>query len=256
MTTDNKMPELKQILGSMIFAAKHPLPAAEMRRVLVEVAGVQGGYAAAFSAVRESDVVETLKQLSADLGKSGTGFHLAEAAGGYKLQSDDRCAPWVRTLLNADKARRLSRPSLETLAIIAYRQPITRVEIEAVRGVNVDHIIATLMEMELVRMVGRSNAPGRPMLFGTTKKFLEHFGLQSLQALPGIEELARAEKNRAAARPAPGPAAADVEKPAGEKPGVEDEGEDKEDEEEYDEEEDDDGDDDDGDDEDGDGKDR
>ena len=206
MTTDSKMPELKQILGSMIFAARHPLPASEMRRILVEIAKTQGGYAAAFSAVREADVTATLKQLSEDLSKSGAGFHLAEAAGGYKFQSDDKCAPWVRVLLNADKAHRLSRPSLETLAIIAYRQPITRVEIEAVRGVNVDHIIATLMEMELIRMVGRSNAPGRPMLFGTTKKFLEHFGLQSLEALPGVEELARAEKHRATSRPAAAPA--------------------------------------------------
>jgi len=195
------MPELKQILGAMVFATKHPLPAAEMCRVLHEVAKTQGGYAAAFAAVREADVVETLKQLSADVAKTGTGFHLAEAAGGYKLQSDDKCAPWARTLLNADKAHRLSRPSLETLAIIAYRQPITRVEIEAVRGVNVDHAIAALMELELVRMVGRSNVPGRPMLFGTTKKFLEHFGLQSLEALPGVEELARTEKNRVATRP-------------------------------------------------------
>jgi|APCry1669188970_1035186.scaffolds.fasta_scaffold42982_1 segregation and condensation protein B len=201
MTTDSTMPELKQILGAMVFATKHPLPAAEMCRVLHEVAKTQGGYAAAFAAVREADVVETLKQLSADVAKTGTGFHLAEAAGGYKLQSDDKCAPWARTLLNADKAHRLSRPSLETLAIIAYRQPITRVEIEAVRGVNVDHAIAALMELELVRMVGRSNVPGRPMLFGTTKKFLEHFGLQSLEALPGVEELARTEKNRVATRP-------------------------------------------------------
>lgn len=199
MTTDSKMPELKEILGSLIFAARHPLPAAEMRKVLVDVAKAQGGFASAFGQLRESDVVETLKQLSADVEKAALGFHLTEAAGGYKYQSDDRCGPWVRTFLNADKTHRLSRPSLETLAIVAYRQPITRVEIEAVRGVNVDHIIATLMEMELVRMVGRSEAPGRPMLFGTTKKFLEHFGLQSLQALPGIEELARAEKLRAAA---------------------------------------------------------
>jgi len=202
MSTDTTIPELKQILGALIFATRHPLTLADMRKTLVEVAKVQGGHTTAFASVKEADIADALKLLQADLAESLSGFNIAEVADGLKLQSDDRCAPWVRHLLNIDKAKHLSRPSLETLAIIAYRQPITRAEIESIRGVNIDHIIAVLMEMELVRMVGRSNAPGRPMLLGTTKRFLEHFGLQSLDALPGIEELARIEKTRAEEKPA------------------------------------------------------
>ncbi len=105
-------------------------------------------------------------------------------------------------------AAQLSRPALETLAIIAYRQPCTRAEIEAVRGVAVDQIIRNLMEMQLIRIVGRSELPGRPWLFGTSQKFLEHFGLKRLDDLPGTEELRRLEQEQIRRQPEPAPAAA------------------------------------------------
>lgn len=197
MSPDESIPELKQILGSLIFGSRHPLGVQEMRKNLVEVAKSYGKHAAAFSAVKPADIRAALAELQSDVEKSAVGFHLSEIAGSYTFQSDDRSGPWLRHLLEADKPHRLSRPALETLAIIAYRQPITRGEIEDVRGVSVDHIVRVLMEVQLVRIVGRSKLPGRPMLYGTTKKFLEHFGLADVKHLPGIEELARREMNQA-----------------------------------------------------------
>jgi segregation and condensation protein B len=193
MSPDNSIPELKQVLGSLIFGARHPVSVAEMRQNLTEVAESYGRHTSAFASAKPSDIRNALTELQADVAKSGVGFHLNEIAGSYAFQSDDSSGPWLRHFLEADKPHRLSRPALETLAIIAYRQPITRAEIEDVRGVNVDHIIRVLLEVQLVKIVGRSKLPGRPMLHGTTKKFLEHFGLADVKHLPGIEELARRE---------------------------------------------------------------
>ncbi|MCU0857478.1 MAG: SMC-Scp complex subunit ScpB, partial [Pontiellaceae bacterium] len=117
-----------------------------------------------------------------------------DVAHGFRLQNEINCGPWVRTLLDKDQNARLSKPALETLAIIAYRQPILRSEIESVRGVAVDQVLRNLVEMQLVRVVARSDLPGRPWLFGTTRRFLEHFGLRSLDEMPGMEELRRMAK--------------------------------------------------------------
>jgi segregation and condensation protein B len=183
---------LKQILGALIFGAGRVLSLAEMRRALVEVAETQGAAGAGFAKVKESDLRQALDLLNADLTGRKTGFHLAEVAGGYRLQTDVAAGPWLRHLLEI-RPSRLSRPALETLAIIAYRQPVTRSEIEAVRGVNVDHIVRNLLEMQLIRITGRSNLPGRPMLYGTTQLFLDHFGLKDVKDLPGVEQLCRIE---------------------------------------------------------------
>ena len=136
--------------------------------------------------------------LQADLHAIGIGMEIVEIAGGYRLQTDADCGDWVRRMLNRGKPQRISRPMIETLAIIAYRQPISRSEIESIRGVGVGHVIKALMEMQLVRIVGRSDLPGRPFLFGTTSSFLDHFGLKSLNDLnemqPGIERTPAAEQ--------------------------------------------------------------
>jgi segregation and condensation protein B len=136
--------------------------------------------------------------LRADLAALGIGMAVAEVAGGYRLQTDAACGDWVRRMLNRGKPQRISRPMVETLAIVAYRQPISRSEIESIRGVGVGHVIKALMEMQLVRIVGRSDLPGRPFLFGTTTGFLDHFGLKSLNDLnamqPGIERTPAAEQ--------------------------------------------------------------
>ena len=116
-------------------------------------------------------------------------FQLNERAEGWQLASDPKYAQWVRQLFPAPKPARLSAPALETLAIIAYRQPITRADVEAVRGVNIDGVLQTLMERGLVKIAGRAEIPGRPLLYETTQFFLDHFGLRNLDELPNVEEL-------------------------------------------------------------------
>jgi len=184
------MPTLKEILGAMIFAVDRPLSVREMRKCLIETAQRVGGETLAFEDVRETDIAEALEELSADVQKARVGFAVSEASGGMRLESRPACGPWLRQLLDRGRPSRLSQPALETLAIVAYRQPVARSEIEAVRGVNVDHVMRSLLELQLVRIVGRSDLPGRPFLYGTTRVFLDHFGLRSLDDLkemgPGL----------------------------------------------------------------------
>jgi segregation and condensation protein B len=194
MTEVAVLPEIKQIIGAMLFVNKQPLTAAEMRKVFVQVAEGRTDAMKDFAKVSEKDILEALEQLKADLAERHTGIHLTEMAGGFRLENDANCGPWLRRLLQKGRPNRLSRPALETLAIIAYRQPVVRSEIEAVRGVAVDAILRNLMEMQLIKIVGRSELPGRPWQFGTTSKFLEHFGLKALDDLPGTDELRRMEK--------------------------------------------------------------
>ncbi len=195
------LPEVKQIAGALLFAAKIPLTAGEIRKTLRQVAEIRGGAARDFAEVSEADIRAALEQLGRDLEAARVGVHLVEVANGYRLQNDVNCGPWLRQMLERGKANRLTKPALETLAIIAYRQPAMRSEIEAVRGVAVDQVLRNLVDLGLVKIVGRSELPGRPWLFGTTQKFLEYFGLKNVQDLPGVEELRRMEaeqKQRAA----------------------------------------------------------
>lgn len=187
------MPELKQIIGAMLFAAKEPVSLSQMRHVFAQTAEQHGGITKDFAGVTDKMLQEAVEQLNQDLTSHAVGIHVHEAANGYRLVNDGSCGLWLRVLLEKGKPNRLSRPALETLAIIAYRQPVVRSEIEAVRGVAVDQIIRNLLELQLIRVVGRSDLPGRPWLFGTTQKFLEHFGIKSLNDLPGTEELRRLE---------------------------------------------------------------
>ena len=203
MTTinDSTLPELKQIIGAMLFVRKEPLSVQEIRRVLHSTAERRGGITADFAKASEALVLEALEELGRDLISKKVGCHLAEVAGGYRLENDANCGPWLRVMLQKGRGARLSLPALETLAIIAYRQPCVRSEIEAVRGVAVDAILRNLLDLQLVRVVGRSNLPGRPWMFGTTQKFLEHFGLKNLEDLPGTDELRRMEAEQERLRP-------------------------------------------------------
>lgn len=200
------LPELKQIVGAMLFAAKAPLSTGDIRKVLRQVAEIWGKHTCAYAEVSEKDIEDTLRQLQADFAEKKTGVRIQEVANGYRMENEPCCGPWLRQLLTHGKPTRLSRPALETLAIIAYRQPCMRSEIEAVRGVAVDQILRNLLELQLIRIVGRSNLPGRPWLFGTTQKFLEHFGLKSLEDLPGIDELRRMEEEQMRRQEADSPA--------------------------------------------------
>jgi segregation and condensation protein B len=181
--------DLKHVLGAMVFGANRPISLREMRKCLEAVGGRESGAAAAFAGARESDLRQALDELRGELDKAHCGFHLAEIAGGFRLQSDPACGAWLKQLLDIGHPQRLSRPALETLAIVAYRQPVTKGEIEKIRGVNVDYVIKVLMETQLVRISGRSELPGRPFLYGTTQKFLEHFGLKGLDDLADMEPM-------------------------------------------------------------------
>ena len=217
MDTTQVQLELKTVLGSIIFAARQPLTLGAIRKILQETAQAYGEETAAFGGFKDAEIKKTLLDLQAECSQQKLGFQVVESADGFRFQSDPVGGPWVRHMLDVGKPTRLSRPGLETLAIIAYRQPVSRSEIEGVRGVAVDHVIRMLMEMQLIKIVGRSELPGRPMLYGTTALFLEHFGLKEIKELPGIEEMARMEalrqKQAAAAKDEAAPAVAETAAP-------------------------------------------
>ena len=139
--------------------------------------------------MKEAEIAVALEQLKVDYIQQRAGSSSLEKADGWQLVSHPDCARWVRQLFPGPKPARLSPPALETLAIIAYRQPITRADIEAVRGVTVEGVLQNLMERGLVKISGRAELPGRPLLYETTQFFLEHFGLRDLEELPNAEEL-------------------------------------------------------------------
>ena len=178
-----EIPEIKKLVGAMIFGANRPLSVKEIRDCIRGVADEVGGETKAFEDIKDRHILDALSELKRQLDGSNLGFALAEVAGGYRLQSDPACGLWLRHLLDRRQNNRLSRTSLETLSIIAYRQPVTRADIEGIRGVSVDHAVKSLMELQLVKIVGRSELPGRPFLYGTTQMFLEHFGLRDLDSL-------------------------------------------------------------------------
>ncbi len=193
MSNIETLPELKEIIGSLLFAAKKSVTAKEIRKTLVGAGKNYGGLYEQFASVRENDILAVVEELKMELIQGSTGLSIADVAGGFRLQNEMNCGPWVRTFLDKDRSAKLSKPALETLAIVAYRQPVLRSEIESVRGVAVDHVLRNLVELQLVKVVARSELPGRPWLFGTTQRFLEHFGLKCLEDMPGMDELKRME---------------------------------------------------------------
>jgi len=146
---------------------------------------------AALAKTKQDEVAAVMRELVAEYEEQQRGFRLVESAAGWKAVTTADAAPWVRQLFPENRPARLSPSALETLAIVAYRQPITRADIEVVRGVNVDGVMQTLLERGVIRITGRAEVPGRPLLYGTTEFFLEHFGLRSLDELPNCAELRR-----------------------------------------------------------------
>ncbi len=190
---ESEHPSLIEIISAILFVARTPYTASDIRRIFAKVNEHADDTTPKVPAPKEAEIHAAIQEIKTIFIQNKLGFEIAEVAGGYRLQTSPGAGHWVRQVLNIGKPHRLSKPALETLAIIAYRQPITRAEIEAVRGVNVDAMVRTLMEAQLIRIVGRSDLPGKPLLYGTTKLFLEHFGLSSLDHLPGIEQLRRKE---------------------------------------------------------------
>jgi segregation and condensation protein B len=180
---------LTQVIEALLFAAQKPLTSRELLGAIKGAGGEDELLPNEFARTTEAAVAAGLEQLKIEYSQQGRAFQLAEKAEGWQLVSDPAYAPWVRQLFPAAKPARLTPPSLETLAIIAYRQPITRADVEAVRGVAVDGVLQNLMERGLVKIAGRAEVPGRPLLYETTQFFLEHFGLRNLDELPNAEEL-------------------------------------------------------------------
>src|ERR1700728_3061173 len=184
--------ELKFILESLLFSAQKPMSVKELRDVLTNAASAEDAdeTAKSFKKTKDDDLIAALEELAREHETAVRSYRLACVAGAWQFVSQPEYAPWLRALVGV-KARppRLSQPALETLAIIAYRQPITRAEVEQIRGVNVDGVMQTLMERALVEAVGRAEVIGRPQTYGTTPLFLEYFGLRGLEDLPAADEL-------------------------------------------------------------------
>ena len=167
--------ELKPVVEALLFASERPLSADEIREAFLEE-------------VASGMIREAIGILKSEYESEGRGFRLCEIAGGFQVMTDPRLAPTLRRFYQAREKKKLSQASLETLSVVAYRQPVAKADIEFIRGVNVDGALKTLLEKGLVKVTGRKDVPGRPMLYGTTPAFLEHFGLQSLKALPPLPE--------------------------------------------------------------------
>jgi segregation and condensation protein B len=186
--------ELKFILEAILFSAQKPLNLKELREVFAgAVEHAEGDETArGLKKVKEDQLTAALEALAADHEVGNRSFRLISVAGAWQFVTQPEYAPWLKALVG-HKARppRLSQPALETLAIIAYRQPLTRAEIEQVRGVAVDGVMQTLLERGLVEQLGRAEVVGRPMTYGTTALFLEYFGLRNLEELPAADELRR-----------------------------------------------------------------
>ena len=166
--------ELKAILEAVLFVSPEPVPVARLMSIV--------------GTVSKAEVVQALEILRHDLEQQGRGIQLVQVAGGYRLVTKQEYGPWLKRMEKAKAVQKLSRSALESLAIIAYKQPLVRAEIEEIRGVETSGVLRTLCERKLVRIVGRKDVPGRPIMYGTTKFFLEHFGLQDLSQLPPLRE--------------------------------------------------------------------
>ena len=211
---------LSRVLEALLFSAQKPLAAKELAEVIRSAGSEDEFTPNEFAKTREPEVAAALQQLKIEYIEQQRAFQLVEKSEGWQLTTDPSCAAWVRQLFPGPKPARLSAPALETLAIIAYRQPITRADVEAVRGVTIDGVLQTLMERGLVRISGRAEIPGRPLLYETTQFFLDHFGLKNLDELPNVTEL-RTRHLPTAPRPAPAPVA-DLASSAGTPPTLED----------------------------------
>ncbi len=165
--------KIKPILESLLFVNERPIQLSEISRILE---------------IKNKDIKQAIEKLKTDYDNRNSGITIVAVAGGYQMCSAPFCEPWIKKMYSHQNKQKLSTASLETLAIIAYKQPITRIEIEQIRGVNVDGVVRKLSELGLVKTAGKKEVIGRPFLYITTRKFLEYFGINSLDDLPNLEE--------------------------------------------------------------------
>jgi segregation and condensation protein B len=183
-------PPLSHVIEAILFASQKAVTPKELVTHLKGAASAEPeSVAAAFARIKEADIREALVELQAEVAATGRAYQVRETATGWLLSSAPGYAPWLRALYPEAKPTRLSPSALETLAIIAYRQPIARADMEAVRGVSVDGVMQTLLDRGLVKIAGRAEVAGRPLLYATTQYFLDHFGLRHLDELPNAAEL-------------------------------------------------------------------
>ncbi len=168
------MEEIKNIIESLLFVAGEPLTIDHINNILIQA--------------EKKEIRNSLSELSKEYEDRKGGFYLREVAGGYQIRTRPEYREWIKRLIQP-KALRLSKAALETLAIIAYKQPIIRSDIEHVRGVNCGGILRMLLERRLIRVLGKKEIPGRPLIYATTKQFLEVFDLKDLKDLPTPEEI-------------------------------------------------------------------
>lgn len=165
--------EAKKIIEAIFFVSDKPVSIMTLKDVLKDI--------------EPTDIRTYIEELNSEYNASDRSFNIREIAGGFQMLTDPVYSTWISSLYKRPPDR-LTNPALETLAIIAYKQPLTRSDIEIIRGVNVDGVLHTLEERSLIRTKGRVDAPGRPILYGTTNEFLQHFGLKSLEDLPKLKE--------------------------------------------------------------------
>ncbi len=170
MTQDNT----KAVIEALLFASEKPLTFEQIKDALDNIG--------------TDEIRKNIEELRDEYEKTNRGIRIVEIAGGFQMITAPVFVSFLKKLYKKQRPEKLSLPALETLAIVAYKQPVTRREIEAIRNVNVDGMIKGLLDKALIRVTGRKKAPGRPKVYGTTRQFLEHFGLRSLDELPKIEE--------------------------------------------------------------------
>jgi segregation and condensation protein B len=163
----------KSTIEALIFSSDHPLAIEQIKKVLDNL--------------ETPEIRSIIEQLKSEYEGGARGIRIMEVAGGFQMTTAPDYATFLKKLYKQKRTERLSRPALETLAIVAYKQPVTKLEIESLRSVNIDGVMENLIDKGLVRIAGRKKAPGRPLVYGTTRQFLEHFGLKSLDELPKIE---------------------------------------------------------------------
>jgi len=176
------MPSQKQIVEALLFASDSPVGLATLVEVL--------------DGPSPAEVAEIVRELGRDFDAGERGVTIAEIAGGYQILSRKDCAPWIEQMLRSRRKVRLSRAGLETLAIVAYKQPITKVEIDSIRGVDSGGSLHTLLERNLVLIKGRSKGVGRPLLYATAPEFLSYMGINELSDLPELKELGNVLEDR------------------------------------------------------------
>lgn len=173
MSEDN----VKAIIEALLFISDKPLNLEQIKNVLGDL--------------QTNQIRQVLEELCSEYEKANRGMRIIEIAGGFQMVTLPSLAPFLKKLYKQPRPERLSKPALETLAIIAYKQPVTRMEIESLRNVNVDGLLRSILDKNLIRIVGRKKAPGRPLVYGTTRQFLEYFGLKSLDELPKMEDFSK-----------------------------------------------------------------